>query len=166
MKTPVLSYIITCLALAASATACRKQTAVQEIPADDVVVAVGDSVLTRTEVLCRIPAGLAPADSAEMFNSIVDGWVERHLLADIMSDSPDEMARIDRMVEQYRRRLMVASYRRNIRASHRWSVPDDSIRAYFRNNSASLILERPVVKGLYVKIPSDAARLADIRRWM
>lgn len=167
MKIPALSYILASVAaVAICSTACRKQTPVQEIPADDVVVALGDSMLTRTEVLCRIPSGMAPADSAELFNSIVDGWVERHLLADIVRDDPDEMARIDRMAEQYRRRLMVASYRRSLRASHRWSVPNDSIRAYFRDNSASLILERPVLKGLYVKVPSDAARLADIRRWM
>lgn len=132
----------------------------------EAVVEVGDSVLTVADVVRRIPHGMAPADSAELFNSIVDGWMEQMLLSDISRENIDDMAEIERMVAQYRKKLMVASYRRSLRASHRWSVAEDSIRSYFKANSQSLILERPVMKGLYVKIPSDASRLADIRRWM
>lgn len=145
--------------------ACGRGDAVQA-DVEDVVVEVGDSALTVSDVVKRIPHGIAPADSAALFNSIVDGWMEQMLLTDIGRDNIDDMAEIERMVAQYRKKLIVASYRRSLRASHRWSVPEDSIRRYFRANSQSLILERPVMKGLYVKIPADASRLADIRRWM
>lgn len=132
----------------------------------EIVAEVGDSILTLPDVERRIPYGISPTDSAALFNSIVDGWVERLLLEDLGNENIDDMERIERMVDEYRRKLIVASYRRSLRASHRWSVPEDSIRGYFRAHAAELTLGRPVIKGLYVKVPADVSRLPDIRRWM
>lgn len=135
-------------------------------PEVDAVAQVGDSVLSVIDVVRRIPSGMAEADSVELFNAIVDGWLECMLLDELGSENIEDMAEIDRMTEKYRKKLIVASYRRNLRASHRWSIPEDSIRNYYKSHARELTLDRPVVKGLYVKLPSDASRLPDIKRWM
>ncbi|MDE6010992.1 MAG: hypothetical protein K2F87_06085 [Muribaculaceae bacterium] len=139
----------------------------EEAPAEpEIIVQVGDTALTMTDVLRRIPQGLAAADSTALFNSVVESWLERILLDELARDNIDDMDHIERMVEEYRRKLIVASYRRTLRASHRWKVPEDSVRRYYEAHQEELTLERPVVKGLYVKLPADASRRADIRLWM
>ncbi|MDE6271382.1 MAG: hypothetical protein K2M31_00040 [Muribaculaceae bacterium] len=135
------------------------------IPSDAIVV-VGDSALTRREVEIRIPAGTSPEDSIALFHSIVDGWIERLLLTEIAARNIEDMDEIDRLVEDYRKKLIIARYRRSLRESRADGVSGDDIERYFKANAEEMILDAPVIKGLYVKIPSDASRLADIRRWI
>ncbi len=132
----------------------------------DALVSVGDSILTRREVEMRIPQGISKEDSAALFNSIVEGWLEQMLLTDIAERNIDDPEEIDRMVEDYRKRLIIACYRRKLRESRKDGVAQKDVDQYFKENADGMILETPVVKGLYVKIPSDANGLSDVRRWM
>ncbi len=133
---------------------------------EDAIVVIGDSALTRREVAMRIPAGTAPEDSVALFHSIVEGWMERMLLTDIASRNIEDMEEIDRLVEEYRKKLIIAGYRRSLRESRADGVSQAEVDRYFKENAGEMILDAPVIKGLYVKLPSDASRLADIRRWM
>lgn len=157
--------VLMCLGLAS----CSSDDAGKSPLADeesDILVMVGDSALTMREVLVRIPSGLPASDSIMLFQSIVDGWLERNLLTSLAESKLDNLPEIDRLVEDYRRKLIIASYRRKLRETYQDGVGREEVENYYRLNSADMILERPVIKGLYVKIPSDAKRLADIRRWM
>ena len=59
----------------------------------EIVAEVGDSILTLTDVERRIPYGISPTDSAALFNSIVDGWVDRLLLEDLGNENSDDLER-------------------------------------------------------------------------
>lgn len=161
----ILTAAITLLLIGSGMGSCKKADA-KDAEGSEIVVEVGDTALTLIDVTRRIPRGLSESDSTELFNSIVDSWIDRLLLEQLGNENIDDMADIDRMVETYRRKLIVASYRRNLRASHRWRVPEDSVKRYYREHSEELTLTSPVMKGLYLKLPSDASRLPDIRRWM
>ncbi len=43
---------------------------------DDVLLSMGDSVLTLNDVVRSIPIGTSPADSAARVKGIVDTWIE------------------------------------------------------------------------------------------
>lgn len=158
--------IMPALIISVIAAACSRKTAQENTMTDEVVAEVGDSALMLTEVQRRIPYGVSSADSLALFNSIVDSWIERLLLESFGNENIDDMENIERMVEEYRKKLIVASFRRSLRASHRWHVSEDSVRKYYMLHSDEFVLGRPVIKGLYLKIPSDNSRLPDIRRWM
>lgn len=132
----------------------------------DVLLSVGDSVLTMRDVLLRIPPGMEPEDSVALFQNLVDGWLERMLLEDVARENIDDIEEIDRMVEDYRKKLMIATYRRKLREQGETDVDEKEVRKYYDAHQEAFVLERPVVKGLYVKLPSDAGRLGDVRRWM
>lgn len=132
----------------------------------DILVMVGDSALTMRDVLAKIPSGLPAADSVLLFQSIVDGWLERNLLTGLAEERLDNINEIERMVEDYRKKLIIASYRRKLRESYEDGVSKKEVENYYKLHGNEMRLERPVVRGLYLKIPSDAGRLADIRRWM
>lgn len=133
---------------------------------DDVIIMVGDSTLTRRDVAMKIPAGISHEDSLALSQSIVSGWLERMLVSEIAARNIDNMQEIDRLVEDYRKKLIIATYRRQLRESRGDEVDASDVEKYYNDNIQEMILEAPVVKGMYLKIPADASRLADIRRWM
>lgn len=154
------------LLLTTSCTGGSDSRIISDSLPEDAIVIAGDSVLTRREVETRIPYGTTPEDSAALFHSIVDGWLEKMLLTHIAEQNVEDMEEIDRLVEDYRKKLIIANYRRKLRESGADGIDSKAIDAYYSANADEMILDAPVVKGLYVKLPTDASRLADIRRWM
>lgn len=133
---------------------------------DDVLIAVGDSVLTLHEVVSRIPVGLEPSDSVNLFNKIVDTWIQNLLLREVAEENLTDLSRIEAMVDEYRNQLIVSEYRRRIKEENVQAVPDDSIREYYRKFGDDMMLEQPLVKGIYLKISSKAENLEEVIRRM
>lgn len=149
------------------AVACgKKEEKPAEAAADKVLVQVGDSSLMMSDVLPRIPAGLAPEDSTALFSAIVDAWVERLLLEDFGRENIEDMDRINRLTAEYRSRLIAESYRQSLRRNQKVKTPGDSIDAYYRSHLDELKLQEPLVKGLLIKLPDDVANLRQIRQWV
>ncbi len=146
-------------------TGCSSQKSIREID-EDVLLTLGDSTLRKQDVVMLIPGGLAPEDSAEMFQNIVESWVEEQLISSLATENIVDMERIDRLTKQYRSRLIADSYRRQLRENGHFNVPEDSVRKYYNANRENLLLERPIVKGIMIKIPSDARKLNEVRSWL
>lgn len=127
---------------------------------------VGDSILTREQVLAQLPAGISAIDSARLFDAIVEEWLERNMLVDVAVKNLPDMARIDRMVEQYRRRLLADEYRRLMAAENAGAVVPDSVKARYDRNREAYRLDTPVIKGIYVKLPATAPQLREVREWV
>lgn len=133
---------------------------------DDVLVAVGDSALTLNQVLRQIPTGLDSDDSTRMFHRIVDSWVKDLVLMDVASKNITDMDRIDRMVEAYRNDLIINQYIAAMSDRAASSVPEDKIREYYEANKEEMILEQPIIKGAFLKVPDTDPNLDKLRRWM
>lgn len=124
-----------------------------------------DSTLTVSDIEALMPAGLSQADSLALAQAIVEGWVEDRLFETYLQADPAEQQRIDRMVEDYRRRLRMEAYRSRMRQLHEPPVKADSVRAYYDRHKADLICEHPLAKGLLLKVPSNSPALPRLRQW-
>lgn len=133
-------------------------------PAGDVLVAMGDSVLTLSDVVNRIPVGIDEADSVALFHKIVDNWVEGMVLADMASRKLTDLDRIEGMVAEYRNRLIVAEYLKKMRVGKEFKVSADSVRAFYEAHHSEMITETPLVKGIYLKVADGAGAIDEIRR--
>lgn len=122
-----------------------------------------DSLLTLPRLRSMIPSGLSSEDSAALATSIIDGWLEDRLFDTYLSHEPAEEQAIERKVADYRRKLRLEAYRRRIRRQHRLPVHDDSVRAYYASHRHDMIAERPLVKGMLVKVAEDYPGLQEIR---
>ena len=148
------------------ASCSRQEADDKNRPHPEVLMQVGDSVLTRSQVVAQLPAGISAIDSARLFDAIVEEWLERNMLVDIAVKNLPDMDRIDRLVEQYRRQLLADEYRRLMAAEYAGEVSPDSVRAQYNANIDRYVLTSPVIKGIYVKLPSDAPQLSEVRKWM
>lgn len=145
-------------------SSCNTKTEVSEED-DDILVTVGDSSLTVNEVLLKIPSGLTAEDSTAMFNSIVDEWISDLVLAEYAENNVVNMTHIDRMVDEYRKRLIVNEYLRSMSEGAKKNIPESGIKDYFDANKASMICEQPLVKGILIKISDNDEALGDLRKW-
>ena len=55
-------------------------------------------------------------------------------------------------------------YRRKMFENHAGTIPEDSLRSYYDAHKADYRLDRPMVKGIYLKVPDDAANLRRLRK--
>lgn len=157
--------IATVIAAVLVTAACRHDKGAPPAPAD-VLVAVGDSVLCESDVLARLPLALDPGDSAAMFGNIVQAWVEEQLLLQTAADNIDDFEAIERKVELYRRRLVVESYLRRVRENGRKGVAERHVRDYYRNHAAEMLCERPLVRGVLLRVSASEPELPRLRGWM
>lgn len=135
---------------------CRSEsTPVAE--STEVLIQIGDSSLYLTDVLCKMPVGLAKDDSAALFQSIVDSWIQDMLLTQLAENTLSDPERIDRMVEEYRRRLIISEYRRKLKKSDADKISDAEVRKYYNEHADEMVLEMPLIKGVYLKMPDEAA---------
>lgn len=136
------------------------------LPEPEVLMQVGDSTLTRAQVLAQLPAGISTEDSARLFDAIVEEWMERNMLVDVAENNLPDLERIDRMVEQYRRQLLTEEYRRLMAEQYSAQVPEDSVKAYYAAHPEAFVLTAPLVKGIYVKLPAGSRQMAQVRSWV
>lgn len=133
---------------------------------DDVqpIAMVGASVLTKDQLSKAMPGGLNRADSSRFASAYIRRWIDSRLISDIAASEID-MSEIDRLVEDYRNDLIEMEYRRQMFESHiNATFPDDSLRKYYNEHAGDFILERPMIQGIYLKVPDDAKNLQTIRR--
>ncbi len=129
-----------------------------------VLVRIGTSQLTRTDLAKALPVGLNSADSARYASAYIKRWIDSRLISDIAS-TEIEMADIDRMVNDYRNRLIELEYRKRMADAHAVTeFSEDSLRSYYAANKMDFILDRPMLQGIYLKVPDNAPNLAAIRR--
>lgn len=133
-------------------------------PSTDVIASLGPEKLTRAELAREMPGGLSADDSAKFASAFINSWVDAKLISRIAAREVDTRE-IDDMVDRYRRELILRKYTlMRLESMPAPQFPLDTIKAYYEANPGEFILSRPLVKGVYLKVPDDAANLAEIRR--
>ena len=137
-----------------------------ETPADDkVLLEVGDSALTVRDVIRQIPVGLSEEDSIEMFNSLTERWMRTMMLSELAQENVTDLAKINRMADDYRNSLIIDRYLRT-KQEEAGDISETAIKNYDAEHGNEMLLEAPLVKGIYLKVSDSEERLGDIRRWM
>ncbi len=130
----------------------------------DILMTMGDSTLRFDDIAFRIPAGLDAADSAALLRKLADNWVKSMVLTRIAKEKLPDYEDIERQVENYRNRLIVARYLQRMTAGKSHQASPDSIRSFYSRHKGEMTSETPLVKGVYVKLPASSSSVADVRR--
>lgn len=130
----------------------------------DILARVGDDIFTGSDLRAAMPAGLNADDSVAFAKAYVRNWVNTHLVERVAASEVD-MEQIERLTREYRDELIMTQYRRAMsRQAQDGEFAEDSLRVYYEAHKDDFKLERPLVKGVYLKVPDDAPNLAQIRR--
>lgn len=130
---------------------------------DNAIAQVGKKTLTDNELSAALPKGLNDADSTAFAQAYIRQWIDRQLIMQVAAEEID-LDEINTLTEQYRADLIMAQYRRAMASQASADFPEDSIRAYYDTHRDDFTLERPMLKGVYLKIPADSPNLRQLRQ--
>lgn len=162
---PRIPFIMLIGAFFMLVSSCGDSESNEEIQ-NDALVSVGDSTLYLADVLARIPRGLAPEDSAEMFRNITDEWVRDLVLAEFARNNVPDIDRIEKMVDAYRANLIVSSYIQSMIERSQSDISEDRVKRYYQDNRESMVLEEPLIKGAFLKVSQNDQKLERLKGWM
>ncbi|MCH5221920.1 MAG: peptidyl-prolyl cis-trans isomerase [Muribaculaceae bacterium] len=131
---------------------------------EDTIVRVGSDFLRAEELRQHIPSGISHDDSVALARAYIHSWIDTRLIAKVAAEEVD-IDEIERLTAEYRNELIMSQYRRAMaRQASDGIFAEDSLQGYYEACKADFVLERPMVKGIYLKVPQDASNLAAIRK--
>lgn len=119
------------------------------------VAKVGTKTLTMEELSKNVPDYLDATDSALWADDYIKKWVQRELLLlkaeeNLKGNEKD----VSEELEEYRNSLIVFRYKNElIRQKMDTIVKKSDMEKYFNEHRESFILNRNIVKAIYIKVP-------------
>ena len=130
------------------------------------LVEVDGRFLYREDLQAVMPVGLSADDSLLFADDYVRNWTEEVLLYDKAEENIPDNAEVERLVANYRKSLILHIYQQAlIRQKLSAQVTEEEVEAYYRDNIHLFKVDRPLIKGLYIKVPLGSPHLSDVRRW-
>ena len=160
-----MKYCFIFIAFVSLLCSCKKTQSSNDA---DVLVRVKDRVLERSEVKKQIPRGLSSADSLLLGESLEKKWVKDALVYEVAQRNLEgkDKEEVDKLVEEYRHSLIRYRYQEQLvreRLSSEFQESDKL--SYYEENQKKFVLDKALVKGLFLKIPVDAPGLSDVKGW-
>ena len=132
----------------------------------DVIVTVGNESLTRQIFDASVPKGLSKQDSLIVAENFIQFWIREALMYEIAEKNVADKKEINRLVENYRQALVIYRYQEQlIQEKLSKAISEKDIKQYYNENKENFKLDIPLVKGMLLKIPSDAPKINDVRVW-
>lgn len=129
------------------------------------VAQVGNRVLSMDELKTNIPDYLDDADSSLWADDYIKKWIQRELLLMKAEENlKGEMKDVSKELEEYRSSLIVYRYKSELmKQKMDTTVKEADIQKYFKENKESFILNRNIVKAIYIKVPVEVSSPENIK---
>lgn len=130
------------------------------------MVQFGNHFLYQEDMRQALPFGISGADSVEFAHKFIRKWIEEQALYEKAEHNVRGDERIERMVADYRRTLVLNSYERELlQQKLPEELPEEDLQKYYAENKQLFILEEPVIKGVFIKSPLTSVGLKDLKKW-
>ena len=132
---------------------------------DDIpLVKVGNKVLTKQMLDENIPVGLSHDDSIIEAEHYIKAWVTDELIYDIARKNTSDMERIDQLVENYRKSLVIYQYQEQlVNEKVIKKIDDQDLYNYYKDHKEKFKLDQYLIHGVFLKVPVEAPDIEEIR---
>lgn len=155
-------YILVLLILLFASASCGNNNRIEN---EDILVKVGNATLTKNDLAKDFPYGLSENDSIKFARAYIKSWIDSKLIGEIAAKNISDISKINTLVEKYRNELIMWGYRQRMYESHAdKSLSDDSISSYYENHKHDFVATRPLIKGIYIKIPDNAKNITLLKK--
>ena len=144
-------------------SACKQQ---KEKVSKDIIVSIGNLSLTRKELESYVPKGLSKQDSVTSAENFIQLWIQEELMYEIASKNVADKQEIEHLVDNYRQSLIIYRYQEQL-VQEKLSkvISSNDIKQYYEEHKENFKLDNPLIKGMFLKIPSNAPNIEDVRVW-
>ncbi len=124
-----------------------------------------NNYLYPSDVTGLLTEGMSPEDSAALIKSHIELWLKRKAVVN-KAEFNLTMAQRDlvQKLEEYRTSLLIYEYEKLMVAQKLDTVVSESeISGYYSQFRQNFLLQAPVVKGVYFRIPKSSSRLREFK---
>lgn len=141
------------IAVVLTGAACSES--VQEKP----VAQVGSHYLYPSDISRIMPANTSTEDSAFLANDYINKWVKQELMIQKANENlSDDQKDLSREIEEYRNSLIIYRYKNElVKQRLDTVVTPEQIETFYMANQQTFLLDRCIVKAVFIKIPSELA---------
>ena len=130
------------------------------------LVSVGKEFLYVEDVERFYSANPSAADSARYVDEFINRWIEEALFYYVALRNVPSSDKIDRLVEGYRRSLVLNLYQDGLVEQHlRNDIIDEEVQAFYKANSQMFEVEEPIMMGIFLRVKKGAPKLSSLRKW-
>lgn len=144
--------------------ACQNPKMIED---NDVLVKLDDKVLLKSDISSLIPKGTSSADSLLLADSYVKKWLKETLIYDVAQKNLDkEKDEIDKLVDNYKKSLIRYRYQEKlIKEKLSDAISENDKMSYYEGNPQKFLLDKNLIRGLFLKVPVDAPSVNQVRDW-
>lgn len=130
------------------------------------LVGVAGKFLYQDDLQAALPLNLSADDSVLFAENYIKNWVEDVLLFEKAEGNIPDNEKIKSLVESYRKALVMHTYQEAlVKQELADEITQDEVVAFYEQNKQLFLLDKPLVKGLFMKVPLKTSKLSDVRRW-
>jgi hypothetical protein len=130
------------------------------------VVSVGNKTLYKNELNENLQTGLSKEDSIIEAEHYIRTWINDALLYDVAVKNNNDKQYIDRLVESYRKSLLIYQYEEQlINEKLTKEFDSNTLLRFYEENKDKFKLDKPLIKGIFLKIPVNAPQIDEVRVW-
>jgi hypothetical protein len=161
-----LEGIFAGLLILSALASCREKAFVNDSAGKTPLVEIEGNVLYSEDLQKVLPLDCTDEDSAEFAERYIKNWIAEMLFYKNAVRNIPDTKEIDQLVENYRRSLILHEYQqRLIEQKIDKEVSDQDIKDFYNNNLRLFVLNEPMIKGLFLKIPLSAPNIGKIKTW-
>ena len=162
MNDQIRTYCITLLLLLGFASCSQEHNHHGKMP----LVELDGQFLYKEDLQAAMPIGLSADDSVLFASHFIRNWLEDLLLFEQAKRNIPDKEAIDRRVANYRKALIVHDYQQALITQQlSEEISEEEITAYYKEHSDLFKVEKPLIRGLFIKVPLKAQGLSNVRRW-
>ncbi len=134
---------------------------------DKMVAKVVGKYLYFNDIKHIFPKGCTREDSLSLAKLYINNWIETQLLLKKAElNLSDEQLNISDEIETYRTSLLIYKYEDQLLQDKLDTVVSNTeLQSYYEANTPNFLLDEYVVKATFIKIPTNAPRINDVKRW-
>lgn len=122
--------------------------------------------LYKEDLQAVLPKKLSVEDSISFTENYVRNWAENILLYEKAENNIPDSENVNQLVDNYRKALIMHTYQQAlIHQQLSQEVTEQELINYYEANQSLFKVERPLMKGLFIKVPLGAPQIASVRRW-
>lgn len=131
------------------------------------VARVLDKTLTAADLTGIIPEGVSAEDSIQITKNFIEKWVQKQLLLNKAElNLTDDEKDVKKQIENYRSSLLIYKYEQSLlKQKLDTTISNEEMEAYYNQNTSNFLLNRDIVKSIYIKVPRSAPEIYKLRQW-
>jgi len=132
------------------------------------VARVLDHYLYPEDLEGIVGAGISKEDSANLIERYINSWARKQLLINEAAAKIDfNEAELERKILDYRYALMVYEFEKQyVNNELNPNLTSEDIHKYYEANKDKFELKQNIIRGIYVKVPSQAPRISQVKKWI